>query len=272
MTIAEIRGKISELGTNLSERMEDLLTSDIFGSLRYITPDKGVMEFLNTAKSFHGHALAIPSDVVRIHYSFWPWVNLPGCTPCEPDVIVGLETEKKCLHLLFVEAKYRSGLSSEEDEGESPNNQLARELDNLDTISPINLDWSSDFVVTSRTLLFVTQDMGMPRTLLAQSLSEYQRKRNRKGDIYWTSWRFLQPILEKGLRQENSHQSIAVMEDMLKLLLRKGLTVFQGVEPISVHFDLTRFYNIPVKNYAWPQIPEHARVSYKYEVTKNGGE
>ncbi|GAI56473.1 unnamed protein product, partial [marine sediment metagenome] len=31
MTVAEIRGKISETGSNLSERMEDLLTSDVFG-------------------------------------------------------------------------------------------------------------------------------------------------------------------------------------------------------------------------------------------------
>ncbi|GAI18804.1 unnamed protein product, partial [marine sediment metagenome] len=31
MTIAEIHGKISETGTNLSERMEDLLTADIMG-------------------------------------------------------------------------------------------------------------------------------------------------------------------------------------------------------------------------------------------------
>ena len=30
MTVAEIHGKISETGVNLSERMEDLLTSDIF--------------------------------------------------------------------------------------------------------------------------------------------------------------------------------------------------------------------------------------------------
>lgn len=35
MTIAEIRGKISEIGVNLSERMEYLLTSDTFGCMRY---------------------------------------------------------------------------------------------------------------------------------------------------------------------------------------------------------------------------------------------
>lgn len=270
MTIAEIHGKISEVGTNLSERMEDLLTSDIFGCFRYLPPQKTLIPFLNTARSFHSHSLVLPSEIIGMHYFFWPWVKLRGCTPCEPDVVVGLETEGKRLHLVFIEAKYRSGLSGEEDEGESPNNQLARELDNLDRISPLNLHWSPDLSITSRTLLFVTQGMGIPRTLIAQSLAEYERKRNKQGDIYWTSWRFLQPILEESLRQENSPQSIAVMEDMLKLLLRKGLTVFRGVDPITVRFNLPRFYSIPPRIYTWAMIPQHREVSYKYEVKESG--
>ena len=43
MTIAEIHGKISETGTNLSERMEDLLTSDIFGGMRYLPAQKALI-------------------------------------------------------------------------------------------------------------------------------------------------------------------------------------------------------------------------------------
>ena len=270
MTIAEIHGKISEEGTNLSERMEDLLTADIFGCFRYLPPQKALIPFLNTARSFHGHALVLPGEIVGMHYSFWPWVKLHGCTPCEPDVVVGFEAEGRHLHLVFIEAKYRSGLSSEEDEGESPHDQLARELDNLNRISPVNLHLSPELSITSRTLLFVTQDMGMPHTLIAQSLAEYQRKRNRQGDVYWTSWRFLQPILENNIREENSPQSIAVMEDMLKLLLRKGLTVFRGIDPVTVCFNLPQFYSIPPRIYTWPTVPQHIDVSYKYEVSENG--
>jgi hypothetical protein len=270
MTIAEIHGKISEEGTNLSERKEDLLTADTFGCFRYLPAEKALISFLNTAKSFRGHTLELPTGITRAYYSFWPWVKLRGCTPCEPDVVVGIETEGRCLHLVFVEAKYRSGISSEEDEGESPNNQLARELDNLGRISPLNLHWNPELTVTSRALLFVTQDMGMPRTLIAQSLAEYQRKRDRQGDIYWTSWRFLQPILEESLRQERSPQSMAVIEDMLKLLLRKGLTVFRGVDPITSCLDLPQFYVVPPRTYTWPSALEQVGVSYKYEVKTNG--
>ena len=51
MTIAEIRGKISETGSNLSERMEDLLTSDTFGCMRYLPPETVLIPFLNKAIS-----------------------------------------------------------------------------------------------------------------------------------------------------------------------------------------------------------------------------
>ena len=110
----------------------------------------------------------------------------------------------------------------------------------------------------------------MPRKLVAQSLGEYQRKRNRQGDIYWTSWRFLQPILEKNLEEENSRESLAVMEDMLGLLLRKGLTVFRGIDPITTHFGVPQFYLMPERPYAWPMVPAGIRVSFKYEMKENG--
>lgn len=175
MTIAEIHGKISEAGTNLSERMEDLLTSDIFGSMRYLPAEKALTPFLHTAKSFRGNTLTISDKIVRVHYSFWPWLKSPRRIPCEPDVAIGLQTEDNYVHLVLVEAKYYSGLSSEEDEREEPNDQLARELDNLDVVSVATLGWNPQLDIASRRLLFITQHMGIPRDLLAQSLAEYTR-------------------------------------------------------------------------------------------------
>ncbi|TET41771.1 MAG: hypothetical protein E3J66_04840, partial [Dehalococcoidia bacterium] len=69
MTLAEIHGKISETGTNLSERMEDLLTSDIFGCMRYLPTQKALIPFLQTACSLHGNILTIQGEVIRVHYS-----------------------------------------------------------------------------------------------------------------------------------------------------------------------------------------------------------
>lgn len=44
--LAEIEGKISRKGSNLSERLEDNLTGNVFGTLRYIPFSKGLGEVL----------------------------------------------------------------------------------------------------------------------------------------------------------------------------------------------------------------------------------
>jgi len=218
MTIAEIRGKISSTGSNLSERMEDLLTSDVFGCMRYLPVQKALLQFLGMARSYRGSVLAIPEKVVRVRYSFWPWIEQEDHNPCEPDVVLGIESQDGQMHLFFVEAKYYSGLSSEEDELALPNDQLARELDNLDVASCATMGWKPDLHVSSRTLLFVTTDMGLPWDLLERSLDEYKRKRPAEGDIFWISWRFLPSILKRSLERELVPEHAAVLEDMIKLL------------------------------------------------------
>ena len=44
--IAELHGKISSRGTNLKETLEDNLTGNVFGSLRYIPFSKGIKHIL----------------------------------------------------------------------------------------------------------------------------------------------------------------------------------------------------------------------------------
>ncbi len=185
VTIAEIRGKISATGTNLSERMEDLLTSDVLGCMRYLPPQKALIPFLRMARSYYGRVLTTSEEVIKVRYSFWPWIELEARNPCEPDVVLGIEDKDGRMHVVFVEAKYYSGLSSEEDELATPNDQLARELDNLDEVSCATMGWKPDLPISSRTLLFITADMGLPRVLLGQSLGEYKRKRRINVDIFW---------------------------------------------------------------------------------------
>jgi len=268
MTVAEIRGKISETGTNLSERMEDLLTSDIFGCMRYLPAQNALIPFLQTACSLHGNTLTIPGEVLRAHWSFWPWLKLVGRIPCEPDVVLGLETEENHVHLILVEAKYYSGLSSGEDERAEPNDQLARELDNLGVVSCATLGWGKHLEIASRALLFVTQDMGIPRDLLVKSLDEYGRKRNKDGDIFWASWRFLPSILEQNLEKESVPENRDVMADMLALLLRKRLIMFHGVEPITEYYALPQFYYFTANKYSWPDIPAALDIDYVFEVIR----
>jgi hypothetical protein len=267
MTIAEIKGKISDAGTNLSERMEDLLTSDIFGCLRYVPSEKALLPFLRTAVSFKGKTLDINDQISAVHCTFWPWLTSPGCIPCEPDVVIGLETEGHLIHIIGIEAKYHSDISSEEDERVEPNDQLARELDNFNNTSPAAFKWRSGLVVVSRNLLYVTQDMSMPRDAIAKSLDEFTRKRKIEGDIFWTSWRFLPIILEKGSKNESDDGHRAVMEDMLSLLLRKGLMMFRGIEPCAERLKLAdyEFYRHRLISYHWPDICKVSEIPWDYK-------
>jgi len=270
VTIAEIRGKISDTGTNLSERMEDLLTSDVFGCMRYIPPHLALLPFLRTGHSIHGDTLAVPDRPVRVHYAFWPWISQAGRNPCEPDVVIGLETEGSQVEVVLVEAKYLSGISSDEDERPEPNDQLAREVDNLQGLSCATLHWDAHLRIRSRALLFVTQDLGIPRDSLDASLREYRSKRNAEAALYWTSWRHLPSILEASLEGPSSVQSSAAISDMLALLLRKDLVMFTGVQRVERHFSIPTFYSTPVASgYSWPVIPDPMQIKYSYEVSSH---
>jgi hypothetical protein len=253
MTIAEIHGKVSDAGTNLSERMEDLLTSDVFGCMRYLSPDSVLIPFLLTGRSPQGRNLIVPNRVVSVHWSFWPSIHQIESTACEPDVAIGLETDDGRTDVVFVEAKYNSGLSSEEDECPAPNDQLARELDNLCELTCAALGWETNHGFGSRILLFVTQDVAMPRDLMERSLNEYRRKRDRESELYWTSWRLLPAILQRSMEQRPGPAQMAVLKDMHALLLRKGLVMFTGVDPLEDGFVVPDFYaTLLRKVYAWP--------------------
>jgi len=135
-------------------------------------------------------------------------------------------------------------------------------------LSGATLGWGTHLEIASRVLLFVTQDMGIPHDLLVKSLAEYARKRNKHGDIFWASWRFLPSILERNLEKESVTENGAVMADMLALLLRKGLIMFGGVDPITEYFALPQFYHFTPTKYSWPVIPESLDIDYVFEVTR----
>ncbi|MEX6702304.1 hypothetical protein ABS315_22335 [Peribacillus frigoritolerans] len=51
--LAEIHNKISQTGNNLSNRLEDKLTGDFFGAVRYLPFEIGLKHVLATAELCH---------------------------------------------------------------------------------------------------------------------------------------------------------------------------------------------------------------------------
>ncbi|GEC87818.1 MULTISPECIES: hypothetical protein [Brevibacillus] len=76
--IAEIFGKISRAGSNLSDRLEDKLTGDVFGSLRYLPFEAGLQMLLSgvhfeerRAQTEWNHLLERTSGY-SYEMEFWP--------------------------------------------------------------------------------------------------------------------------------------------------------------------------------------------------------
>jgi len=254
MTIAEIRGKISATGANLSERMEDLLTSDVFGAFRYLPVHLGLLDFLETSCDRHGIPFSPAIQPIRANWSFWPYLEHPRARPCEPDVVIGLEDKDENVHVVMVEAKYESGKSSLEDRGEKPNDQLARELHNLELLTARDLGWAETKRIVARTMVYITQDTGIPLPDIRESLTEYQRKRKREGEIFWTSWRYLPRTLEILIDRTDDENHQAILTDLFELLLKKHLTMFHGMEPLEFAAGVEdfAFYRIAPSRYIWP--------------------
>ncbi|MDJ0331776.1 hypothetical protein [Planococcus sp. S3-L1] len=111
--ISEIKGKISSTGSNLSDRLEDKLTGDFFGALRYLPFEqglKGILEQAEIAESEERTAwmkFLNEESGFKHSYNFWPQ-HSKG----EIDLLIEFDDT-----LVGIEVKYRSGISSE-DEGE----------------------------------------------------------------------------------------------------------------------------------------------------------
>ena len=65
--IAEIKGKISSSNSNLSDRMEDELTGNVFGNLRYLPFNKGLKKILVNAV----YPQEVGDEIKKIDCDFW---------------------------------------------------------------------------------------------------------------------------------------------------------------------------------------------------------
>lgn len=237
MLMALLKGKLS----HEQENMEDILTSNIFGTLQYFPPSQGLLLFINQAindETNPNNPFRNIKEVSEVTYEFWPYLNESDCNPCEPDVLIRLTAPQGERFIVLIEAKYLSGKSSERDEGERPNDQLAREYDNLKIVAkkekrvPI--------------LIYLTAGLSIPKDEMEASQSELECKRKIKADFYWLSWRHLIHAIEKSKDPMLLHL-VQVMRKM-NLLFFSGFTSVNRVIPISWffarHFDW-KIINIP---------------------------
>ena len=84
MLQALLKGKL----TRKEENLEDLLTSNVFGSIEYVPIEDGLLPLLKNCQNKRGEPLFAETPKVKeVHYQFWPWLNEVKNSGCEPKLL-----------------------------------------------------------------------------------------------------------------------------------------------------------------------------------------
>lgn len=238
MPIAEIHGKISRSGSNLSEMMEDLLTSYVFGALRYIDDDLGINPILSEAVNLNDLYLEI-AECGNWEYDFWP-----RYTRSEPDVFLRNKTMN-----IFIEAKLHSGKSGvfsnesrteELSESYVYKDQLAREWMDL-----VEIDKGRKSI-----LIYLTNNLVLPESDIQESCNELVEQKDKfKSSTYWLSWNQIYFTLCK-LRKnvELTEQQKRVITDIIQVLDHRNLKSFLRITrpEVNIYFpDSVYLFYLP---------------------------
>ena len=255
--IAEIKGKISSTGSNLNDRLEDNLTGNIFGTLRYMSFEKGLKKILLEGIS-PKNSKAI--DIIKnIHVeqwgsniSFWPYDK-------EGEIDVLLEFDN-CI--IGIEVKYLSGISSDDgitneinlSENESIQ-QLARES-RIISKKAGNREKILIFIADQQSCIDVYNDV-CKRNII-------------KGDVnlVYISWQQILDTLQH-LNTDNEYEKLMI-NDLIDLLVRKGFEQFKDFlieEPVinDKYFNFGNIKTVINKEYIDFLQKEYIRGDLYYE-------
>lgn len=219
--IAELKGKISSKGNNLSDRLEDKLTGDFFGSLRYIPFDKVMKPILKRIKIMGNDTLGVINILsdIDIEYwadniSFWPY-NLLG----EFDVVL------ECKEIIIgIEVKLYSGLSSDDDIDQSLEDMKEQSINQLSRESRI-LKEKIQYSNKPALLTFIAPENK------CRSICNNVYERNIIEDgiqLGYLSWEEILEEMEKiKLTSKLDNYEGLIINDIILLLKRKGLERFK---------------------------------------------
>ena len=111
MLQAEIKGKLPEI-----QNAEDVLTSNVFGLLKYISQKDLLINMLACARTIKGkgflESIGVDLDDYSQEYLFWEKLSKFG----EPDLTIKFQTDRQPNLILGIEVKYYSPKHGEGDD------------------------------------------------------------------------------------------------------------------------------------------------------------
>ncbi|MBP1154006.1 MULTISPECIES: hypothetical protein [unclassified Paenibacillus] len=257
--ISEIHNKISSTGSNLSERLEDKLTGDFFGTLRYLSFELGFRNVLSQVRFETDESKLqwkLMLDRIRgydMEYRFWP-----SHPEGEIDLLIDHPET-----LIGIEVKYLSSLSSEDEDPlavikpEESRNQLARYARMIHSVGADRQKFLV-FLAPLDILLPVERTM-RNRPIIRSDIS-----------LGFLSW---QEVLESLQELDTGTLEIGqrlILKDITDLLLKKGFVRFRGfssgLETIELN-DSAYHYQGKRQRFetlVWPENPIKENKSYVY--------
>ena len=210
------------------KEMEDVLTSCIFDAIRFTDELDSqdfsfIHQFLSASKRFSGDfALPHKDSIKSVGYDFWP--QLPD--RCEPDLLITITTAD-AIYLVAVEAKFKSGKSSEEDRPGRGRDQLAWEWENLEQYARGRCGSIQGGKCQCEFLLiYLTGHYGMPKEEMEQSRSDARSTATSVPNWNWLSWQTFHAIF--------SRASTPIIREACDLLNRLDLGSFDKFHALGV--------------------------------------
>jgi hypothetical protein len=232
--IFELKNKIPRNSSFL--RSEDVLTSTIFGNLRYFNNQNILVGFLSESIDLEKNKLELTNED-KFEIKFWEkYYNDKTRRYNETDLT--LENKNT---IIIIECKYHSPL---DEEYKMINNNEADYSNQLIRYSKILLDKEYDEL--RKIVIFLTEDKVMPKEMLLKSRDGIDKSI----ELYWLSWNKLYLILLKQEKEILSQNELLLYNDLLAFLCKRNIITFGGfiIDTISCNYHYRKQYkyiNLP---------------------------
>jgi hypothetical protein len=214
--VFELKNKVPRDGSSYINS-EDVLTSTVFGNLRYFSNQDLLISFLNKAVDRDKCGPNISSGIY-FEISFWEQFRTNLCNRySEPDMYLISDAWE-----IIIECKYHSRLEEESVETEDGEINYSNQLIRYSKI----IENSNK----QKVMIFLTNDPIMPNNVLDRSRNEIEKKGVK---LYWLSWDKLYLSMKDEERSENfsnySRNEKILFNDILEFLQKRQLIAFYGI-------------------------------------------
>lgn len=215
--IAEIHNKISKTYSNLSERLEDNLTGNFFGTLRYFNNNNVLMKILEKVKTndfkFGNSFNNVISIDEKLDYFFWKKTEDYG----EIDLLI----KGKRLYM-GVEIKYYSVLSSDDEVKNIPDSDFRESKNQLAKYSSmISKSRNNKYGI----LIFIA-----PSSIGVRIYNDVMGRKiiNPEVAFGYISWEDIYKVISNLVKSDFTANENIIIGDLKEYLAIKGFEEFNG--------------------------------------------